>query len=275
MIEPEEPVPEPPKQKRKVLAQRRIDAKVTRFKTIATPEIQQIKPVQVLDQVRKVEVDPTELTEAPKVLERREIVTETVSVFAEVEAHARPIEIDRVNPEVRSIRSARASAGPRKLEAGGPITTAHAVDVEAPVVAEGVLSRNAIDGLAEGPRIAALEAGVSDRMLEGRGEQGSLSGVERDCMRDPVCLEYLKMIHDRLMGRWHLPSDVEPGRATLAFRVDRGGSAHGIQLRKIDDPGLGDTCLAAFRHASPFPPPPREIHYIINKNIRATFNYGN
>ncbi len=274
MLEPEPPQPEPPKLQRKVLAQRRIDATVTRFTEVARPEIQRVEPVPVLDQTRKVDVDPTDLTKAPKQVEMKQVVTESVSVFAEVESRAQPLEIDRVSPELRTVQASRASAGPRRLEASGPTPTAKAVDVEAPVVAEGVLSRNAIDGTLEGPRIVVLEAGVSERMLEGRGERGSLTGVERNCEQHPACLAYLEMIKRRVFARWQTPPAVDPGEARFKFRVDRGGSAHGIELRHIDDPSLGESCLAAFRHASPFPPPPQEIIYIVNKNILATFRYG-
>ena len=115
---------------------------------------------------------------------------------------------------------------------------------------------------------------MSDRLFEGTGESGLLSGIEKDCHKDPICQAYLKLIRDRVYGRWHIPPDVDSGEVVLSFRIDRGGSAHGIQLRSADDQTLGSTCLAAFRHASPFPPPPKEILYIINKKIRANFDYG-
>ena len=83
------------------------------------------------------------------------------------------------------------------------------------------------------------------------------------------------MIRDRVYGRWHIPPDIDAGGVILSFRIDRGGSAHAIQLRSADEASLGNTCLAAFRHASPFPPPPKEILYIVNKKIRANFDYGN
>ncbi|MFQ5515749.1 MAG: hypothetical protein ACE5FG_15165 [Myxococcota bacterium] len=275
MLEPEKPVPEPRKQRRKVLAQRRIDASVTRFTELAQPEVRQLKPVPVLDQARKVEVDPTQVTEAPKRVERREVETRKVSVFAEVETHAQPIKVDRINPEVRKIQAARASGGPRRLEASGPVTSAQPVELPAPVVTRGELSANAIDGTTDGPRIAALEAGVSDRMLDGRGERGRIGGIEKECASDPVCQAYLEMIKERVYSRWHTPPEVASGRAILSFRVDRGGSAHGIKLKHIDDPALAESCLAAFRHASPFPPPPPEILYLTQHSIAATFLYGN
>ncbi len=274
MLEEKEPQPEPPKLKRKVLARRRIDASVVHFKEVAQPEIRRVMPVPVLDQTRKVEVDPTELSEAPKRIENREVVTESISVFAEVPTQVQPIQVDRVNPEVRRVRVGRASAGPRKLEAAGPVVSSRPVDIEAPVVAKGELSRNAVTGSAEGARIAALTSGVSDRLFEGTGESGLLSGIEKDCHKDAICQAYLKLIRDRVYGRWHIPPDVDSGEVVLSFRIDRGGSAHRIQLRRADDQTLGATCLAAFRHASPFPPPPKQILYIINKKIRANFDYG-
>ena len=275
MLEEKVLKPEPPKLRRKVLARRRVDASVTHFKDVAQQEIQRVKPVPVLDQARKVEVDPIKLTEAPKRIENRKVVTESVSVFAEVQTQIQPVQVDRINPQVRRVKAGQASAGPRKLEAAGPVVSARAVDVESPIVAKGVLSRNAVSGAAEGARVASLESGFSDRLLDGTGERGLLSGIEKDCAKDPVCLKYLQMIRDRVYGRWHIPSNVDAGSVTLSFRIDRGGSAHAIQLRGADEASLGNTCLAAFRHASPFPSPPAEILYIVNKKIRANFDYGN
>ncbi len=150
--------------------------------------------------------------------------------------------------------------------------TSHAVDVEAPVITEGQLSRNAIQGAVDGARIASLESGVSERMLEGRGERGSLGGAALDCDSNGAFTRYLSLVEDRVYSRWHVAADVHAGKVQLAFRIDRGGSAHGIKVRSADDDELGRTCLAAFRHASPFPPPPKEIHYCISKTIIATFS---
>ena len=110
--------------------------------------------------------------------------------------------------------------------------------------------------------IAALESGASDRYLGEEGVPGAVK-ASKDCMRDPICLAYLKMIRDRVYARWQLPSSIAPGEVRLRFQIDRGGSAHGLRLVATDDSHLGDTCLAAFRHASPFPPPPREIEYLV------------
>jgi hypothetical protein len=165
------------------------------------------------------------------------------------------------------------TAGPRKLEAAGPQTSPRAVDVEAPLVREGVVGPTSVKGSYEGSRISALESGASDRYL---GDKGSplLSGADKDCMRDPACRAYLEMIRDRVYARWQIPSGSSSGEVQLRLRIDRGGSAHGIQLVATDDAHLGGTCLAAFRHASPFPPPPKEIAYLINKGLMATFDYG-
>ena len=93
-------------------------------------------------------------------------------------------------------------------------------------------------------------------------------------MGDPICRAYLKMIRDRVYARWQIPTGSSPGEVRLRFRIDRGGSAHGLQLMSADDTHLGKTCLGAFRHASPFPPPPKEIAYLIHKGLSATFDYG-
>ena len=265
---------EKPKLQRKVLAQRRIDTRVRRFKDIAQPEISKVDPVQVLDQAHKVEVDPTRMTVAPKQITTRKVVTRTVSAFADVPTQVQPLEVDRVEPTVREVSAAKASAGPRQMQAAGPVVTSSAVDVEAPMVAHGEISNQAIAGDLEGARIASLESGTSDRLLRGDGGY-SLRPGDKDCMKDPACLEYLEMIRDRVYARWNVGNETKPGVVRLHFRVDRGGSAHDVLIKYADDRILGDTCQLAFRHASPFPPPPREIHYLVNKGIVANFQYGN
>ena len=266
-------VEEKPKLQRKVLAQRRIDTRVRRFKDVTQPEIRRLDPVPVLDQTNKVEVDPTQITAAPRNIATRKIVTRTVSAFADVPTQAQPIEIDRTAPTVRQVKVAKASAGPRVLEAAGPIVTPRAVDVEAPTVAEGRISRDSVAGDVQGARITALESGTSDRFLRGEGTAGR--PVDKNCEKDPVCLAYLKMIKDRVYARWETGSGTAPGVVRLRFRVDRGGTAHEIRLISADDRLLGEACQLAFRHASPFPPPPKAIHYLVNKGIIATFRHGN
>jgi len=266
-------VEEKPKLQRKVLAQRRIDTRVRRFKDITQPEIRRIQPVPVLRDTSKVEVDPTRVTEAPRKIENRKVVTRTVSAFADTPTPVQPVQVDRAVPTVRSVQAAQASAGPRVIQAAGPRVTAEAVDVEAPTVTEGQISRNAVAGDVEGARIAALESGTSDALLKGDGA-GSAKGVDKDCMKDPVCREYLKMIQERVYARWTVGSETAPGTVQLRFQIDRGGSAHTIKVKSADDKLLGESCLTAFQHASPFPPPPKKIHYLVTKGIIATFRHG-
>ncbi len=273
MLEEKIPEPEPKKQRRKVLAQRRVDASVRRFTEVVQPEIQQVKPVPVLTQTQKVDVTPMKVTDAPKKVEKREIVTENVNVFSDVPKQVQPVTMEQANPNVKQVKVAQATSGPRKVRASGPQTNTRAVDVESPSAQEGVISSQSVAGHTEGSRIAALESGISDRDLDGTGRDGIISGTNKDCMKDPVCREYLQMIRDRVYARWHIPQDIDPGKIILAFRIDRGGSAHGVTVKAADDQILGDTCQTAFRHASPFPPPPKEIHYIVNKKLSAKFSY--
>ena len=267
----EDPQPEPPKLRRKVLRQRMIDASVQRFKQISQPEVVEVKPVEVLDQVRRVQVEQLELTEAPKLVESRKVVTEKISVFADRVAAPTATRITKTDAAVRQVQAARATSGPRKVFAAGPTPTARAADIQAPTLAQGVISNNAVDGEVTGARVANIESGTSDRMLSGAGERGRLGGQDKDCMRDPVCRAYLKMIEDRVYSRWLVPAQLRGGEVKLRFRIDRGGSAHSISVAGASDKLLGKTCLDAFRHASPFPPPPKEIHYLVNQAILANF----
>ncbi len=268
----EEEQEKPKKLRPKVLAQRRVDTTVRRFKEIVQPQVVELRPTPVVEQLRRIEVDPLKLLEAPKELTQRQVEVHRASIFADVPRPIAPAEVDVSQPMLRRVEMTRATAGPRKLEAAAPRASPTAVDVQASTVREGIDSSRSIEGSYEG-RIAALESGASDRYLHDDGAPG-VHGSAKDCMRDAACRAYLKMIRDRVYSRWRIPSQIAPGAVRLRFRIDRGGSAHGIQLMGSDDRHLGDTCLTAFRHASPFPPPPKEIEYLINKGLIATFDYG-
>ncbi len=262
-----------PKLQRKVLAQRRLDTRVRRFKKINQPTIPKVQPVPILDRAPKVEVDPMRVTEAPQNIQNRKVVTRTVSAFADAPRPVQPVQVERISPQVRQVQAARPSAGPRKLEAAGPNVTSEAIDVDAPRITRGQISRNAVAGDIEGARVAAIESGTSESLLKGGGGGGGI-GTEKDCMKDPVCRAYLKMIQERVYARWNVGPETAPGSVRLRFQIDRGGTAHTISVQQSDDRLLGDTCLMAFRHASPFPPPPKQIHYLMSKGIIATFRHG-
>ncbi|MBW2280007.1 MAG: hypothetical protein JRG76_00285 [Deltaproteobacteria bacterium] len=266
--------PEPPKPK--ILARRILDSSVKRFKNVVQPKVQQLKPVPEIHRADRVEVERMQITEAPKEVVRRKVDTTKVSAFAEVVTPIQPIEVDQVAPTVRRVSVTKASAGPRKLEASGPITNPRAADVDAPEIVRGVASDTVVDGDLQGAKINARDSGTAESMLHGDGDRGSLpGGVAKDCRKDPVCLAYLRMIRDRVYSRWNPPVEVGAGTVDLRFRIDRGGSAHGLKVVRTDGKQLGSTCLQAFRHASPFPPPPKEIHYIITQGLVATFTHGN
>jgi hypothetical protein len=265
--------PEPPKPK--LLARRILDSSVKRFKNVVQPKVQQLKPVPEIHRADRVEVERMQITEAPKEVVRRKVDTTKVSAFAEVVTPIQPIAVDQVAPTVRRVSVAKASAGPRKLEASGPITNPRAADVDAPEIVRGVASDTVVDGDLQGAKINARDSGTAESMLHGDGDRGSLpGGVAKDCRKDPVCLAYLRMIRDRVYSRWNPPVEVGAGTVDLRFRIDRGGSAHGLKVVRTDGKQLGSTCLQAFRHASPFPPPPKEIHYIITQGLVATFTHG-
>jgi TonB family protein len=268
----EEEQEEPKKLRPKVIAQRSVDTTVRRFKEIVQPQVVELRPTPVVEQLRRVEVDPLEMVEAPKELTQRQVEVHRASVFADVPRPIAPVEVDVSQPTLRRVDVTKATAGPRKLEAAGPRTSPTAVDVQASTVREGIDSSRSVEGSYEGIPVA-LESGASDRYLHDDGAPG-VHGAAKDCMRDAACRAYLKMIRDRVYSRWRLPSNTTAGAVRLRFRIDRGGSAHGIQLVSSDDSHLGETCLTAFRHASPFPPPPKEIEYLINKGLIATFDYG-
>ncbi len=265
--------PEPPKPK--VLARRILDSSVRRFKNVVRPQVRRLQPVPEIHRADRIEVERMQITEAPKEIVRRKVDTTKVSAFAEVVTPIQPIQVDQVAPTVRQVKVARASAGPRKLEAAGPVTDTRAAEIEAPTLIKGVASDTVVEGDLKGAKISALESGTSDSMLRGDGDRGSLpGGAAKDCRKDPVCLAYLRMIRDRVYARWNPPPEVGAGKVDLRFQIDRGGSAHGLKIVRTDGTDLGNTCMQAFRHASPFPPPPKQIHYIITRGLVATFSHG-
>jgi hypothetical protein len=66
MVEEKPPPPRP-----KVIAQTRLNTKVRKRRDVKR-EIQKIKPVERLDQVKMTQIDPLQKIEAPKLLEQRE-----------------------------------------------------------------------------------------------------------------------------------------------------------------------------------------------------------
>jgi hypothetical protein len=261
------------KPQRKVIAQKMLDTKVRRFQQVHQQQIEEIRP-ELMSKMERIEVAQLENIEAPKTIQRQNVVTKRVNAFAEKPVASSQVSVPKAAPQVRKATRVQASAGPRKIEAAGPNTDPQAVDIDAPLVARGMVSNEAVQGDTTGAKIRALESGTSDAYLQGDDGKGTLWGGSADCMKDPICLEYLKMIESRVFQRWAIPPDTDAGKVVLAFRIDRGGAALGVKVRSADDPVLGQSCEAAFRHASPFPPPPEKIRYIVNKGIKATFRYG-
>ena len=272
MLEEEEPPPE-----RKVIAQTQIDTRVQKFKELEQKEIQEIRP-ELRHETQQIDVAQLESIDAPKFVEHQDIRVQRQSVFADRPVHA-PVLQPRKAAAPRAISAPTprllASAGPRKTSAASPRIDPKAVAAQPARRVEGVVSNRSVAG-AESGDIAALKSGARDAFLRGKGDGGALGGSSKnvDCKTDPECLKYLKMIEDRVKARWTIPPEVDPGKVVLAFKIDRGGAAHGIVLRHTDDETLGSTCQIAFRHASPFPPPPESIRYIVGKTLRAKFDYG-
>ncbi|MCE2389992.1 MAG: TonB C-terminal domain-containing protein [Proteobacteria bacterium] len=267
VFEPE-PVPQPPELRRKRLAQRVPDASVIRHRPTHQPEIVEKSRVERLESTQLAEVTRTAVTASPR---RMQVEARALSVFSERPV-AQPKRIPRAaSAEVTRVRAAPTTRGPRLMEAASPEVSPRPALVSAPNVARGVIADNAVEGDVIGARVADVEVGDSRALLDGAGRRGALVGEQRDCMADPVCVEYLERIRRRVYERWSVPPELGDGQVTLSFRLDRGGSAHDVEVARITDTLLGETASRAFRHASPFPPPPTSIHYIVNKPMRLIF----
>jgi TonB family protein len=272
LIEPE-PEQSKPQMRPKVLAQRVLDATVRRYSPTAQPRIIEKSDIRRLDSAEKVEIKQIQAVEAPKEIAPTEVVAQRVSIFSDRPV-SQPLDIPRTtSASVAKVESALGSAGPRKLEAAGPNANPQAARVTAPSVARGVISDTAVEGDVTGVKVADVPVGDGNALLEGASRQGALVTGSKDCSKDPVCLAYLEMMRKRVYERWFVPGDLSNGVVRLSFRLDRGGSAHEVNVESASAPRLGDTAALAFQHSSPFPPPPQSIYYIVNKRVTLTFTY--
>jgi len=272
MIEEPQPVREQPKLRRKVLAQRVLDAAVRRRRHHATPEVVRRSQVQRLESAERVEMQRTEVTRAPRRIEERSVETRKIDVFSEMRP-VEPVKLPRATEaRVTQVRAAQPTSGPRTFRAASPTVAPSAASVEAPTVARGGISSNAVEGDVTGARIADIETGDASRTLEGAQRRGALIGEEKICTEDPACLAYLEQIRDRVYARWLVPLSIGAGQVRLAFRLDAGGSVHDVSIVSMTDASLGKTARTAFQHASPFPPPPPQIRYMVGKRVHLIFN---
>ncbi len=261
-----------PKLRRKLLAQRVLDASVRQRSDHATPEVLRKSKIERLDSVQRVQLDRTQVTQAPRQITERQVQTRKLDVFSEQQV-TQPVQLPKAtDSQVTRIESSQASSGPRTFQAAAPTIAPSAVDVRAPTVTRGVISDNAVDGDVTGARIADIETGDASRTLQGAQGRGALIGEEKDCMRDSACLAYLEEIRKRVYARWLVPLTVGAGQVRLAFRLDAGGSVHDVSLVSMTDGSLGKTAKTAFQHASPFPPPPPQVRYMVGKRLVLTFN---
>ena len=272
MLEPQPEKKQPPKLRRKVLAQRVLDASVRRRSEHATPEVVRKSEIRKLESVQRVKLDRTEVTRAPRKLTERSVQTRKLDVFSERQI-AEPVKLPRpTEAKVTRVQSTEATSGPRTFKAAAPTTAPDAVDVQAPTVARGVISDNAVEGDVQGARIADIETGDASRTLEGARSGGALIGQAKNCNTDPTCQAYLEEIRKRVYARWLVPLSVGSGTVRLEFLLDAGGSVHDVALVSRTDEQLGLTARTAFQHAAPFPPPPPQIRYIVGRRLTLTFH---
>jgi TonB family protein len=283
----------------KALARRAVQANVSQFKNIVQQQVTQITPNQVFGQVTKVQVSPTQRTQAPREVAQRVIEARTVDELSDVEMSA-PSAVPSATPTLRNAPTMVQSSGPRAVDAAGPVVKQSGLDYQQATLAEGVADNVTVQGDATGPRIRALQTGGGSMFGSGVGRgsgsgggsgngegsgdgngsgEGSGDGTgrgngSRDCNKDQQCSAYLAMIRERMYQRWNPGRDVPGGEVQLSFRIDKSGSAHGIRLVRSANLPLGESCVTAFRHASPFPPPPANIAYLLGKNLIATFDFS-
>jgi hypothetical protein len=285
----------------KALARRAYQANVSQLKSVVQQQVTQIAQTQVYGQVTTVDTQPIQRTQAPKAISNRVVETATVDAL-QVADSQQASAVSTQTPTLRAAPSVAQSAGPRVVDAAGPVLAkSDAIAYQQATIQDGVADSITVQGDSTGPRVRALESG-SGKLFGGRGGGGGSGGGLgsgtgdgmgpggggtgtgggtgpgggglRDCSRDPACLDYLEMIRQRVYARWNPAADVPGGKVQMSFLLDKSGSAHGIQLVSTENKQLGDSCVTAFRHASPFPPPPPAIAYIFGKKLVATFDFG-
>ena len=301
------PVDNTPKTARpKALARRIAVANVSQLSNVVKQEIKVLQPVPVLGQtqVAKINVSPIKTTQAPKAITQNKIATRVTSDLGDVQPYQVSTGPAASNTTLREAPTVAQTAGPRLQSAAGPVIQTNAVNYQAPTIAEGVVGDYTVQGTPDGPNIRVMEPGSGSGYFDGAGGQGAGSGGgdgngnsgsgpgdgkgtgrggtgkgagtpgPRDCNADLQCRAYLDMIRQRVYGRWNPAEDVNGGGVQLSFRIDRSGAAHEISLVKSANGPLGDSCVTAFRHANPFPPPPASIAYLLEKKIIATFDFS-
>lgn len=301
------PVDNVPKMARpKALARRIAVPNVSRLSSVVQQQVTRVQPTPVLGQtqVEKVNVAAVRQTQAPKNITQTRIQTRVVSELGDVQPYSVATGPAASNTKVREAPTLAQTAGPRVQSAGGPVIQTNAVSYQAPALAEGVVGDYTVQGSPDGPNIRVFEPGSGSGYFDGAGGQGAGSGGgdgngnggsgpgtgkgtgrggngtgggspgARDCNSDLQCRAYLEAIRQRVYGRWTPADEVKGGGVQLAFRIDRSGAAHEITLVRSDNGPLGDSCVTAFRHANPFPPPPASIAYLLEKKIIATFDFS-
>jgi hypothetical protein len=302
------PVDNKPKMARpKALARRAAVANVSRFNNVVQQPITRVAPTPVLgqQQIAKVNVEQIRRTQAPRNVTQTRVQTRVFSELGDVQPYSVATGPASSDAKLREAPTLNQTAGPRVQSAAGPVTQTNALAYEQPTIAEGVVGDYTVQGSPDGPAIRVMEPGSGSGYFDGvpggqgagsgggdgngtggdgpgdgrgtgRGGSGTRGGTPgpRDCNADLQCRAYLEQIRQRVYGRWTPTDDVKGGGVQLSFRIDRSGAAHEIALVRSDNGALGDSCVTAFRHANPFPPPPASIAYLLEKKIIATFDFS-
>jgi hypothetical protein len=99
-------------------------------------------------------------------------------------------------------------------------------------------------------------------------ETSASSSLER-CAKNSECRSYLRMIGDRVQVRLSLAiaSGTPSAEIIVGFRLDRGGTVHEAHIAGGSNLPGSEACLAALVAASPFPPPPRRLSFLVGERL--------
>ncbi len=239
-------------------AARAVETPVTRAAQQAPAHID-VKDLPAETAPRELEQVSHERVEAMNVLPSTSVPSETramnVSIAEAGSLHATP-ELDPTDPALSASAPTPMGTDYGSSAAAPVESTPEAVMAGTPL-AVGVLTDRNIVGFADAPPLPELDTGSSETILLATGGpdaqgDGAIGG-DAGCRGKPEVQAYTHLIHDRVYPRLGDRKVTQITEVIVSITLDPAGSLVDIELLESDDPALGQSTLAAFQAAAPFP----------------------
>ncbi len=239
----------------------------------------------------RIDVQDLPAETAPRALE--EVAREQVTALDVLPSTSVPSETRAMNTSIAEAGSLRATREIAPTDpalsasAPTPMGTDYGSRSAAPVesnpeaviagsaLAVGIVTDRNIVGFADAPPLPELDTGSSETILlatggpEAQGD-GAIGG-DAGCFGQPEVQAYTHLIHDRVYPRL---GDRKVTRTTTVsgrITLDPAGSLIDIELLEGDDPALGQSAVAAFQAAAPFPAMSASVRCLADAPIRWNF----